>query len=96
LSRVGAILCASASACLLACIGTAASDEDCNELGDKFVELYMAELSEDAQKLGPEVLEVAAAKGREEIIDQCKAKSTPRATVKRCLAATTMDEFKNC
>ena len=81
---------------MLACIGGAASDEDCSELGDKFVEIYMAELSEDAKKLGPEVLELAATKGRDEIVAQCKAKSTPKATVQRCLEATTMEEFKNC
>ena len=63
---------------------------------DKFVELYMAELSEDAQKLGPEVLELAATKGRDEIVAQCKAKSTPKATVQRCLEVTSMEAFKNC
>ncbi|HVI03226.1 MAG TPA: hypothetical protein VM869_31230 [Enhygromyxa sp.] len=97
---VGAIVRASARACLLAgslaCTAGAASEQDCEALGDKFVELYTAELSEDARKLPPEVLERAAAKGRDEIIDQCKAKSTPKATVQRCLGATTMDEFKAC
>jgi hypothetical protein len=81
---------------LLACIGTAASEHDCGLLGDKFVELYMAELSEDAQKLPPEVLESAAAAGRQEVVSQCKAKSTPKATIKRCLAVETMDAFRNC
>lgn len=93
---VRAIVRASSCACLFACIGTAASEQDCSELGDKFVELYMAELSEDAQKLSPEVLERAAENGRHEVVAQCKAKSTPKATVKRCLAAQTMEEFREC
>ncbi|HLT35581.1 MAG TPA: hypothetical protein VK034_04830 [Enhygromyxa sp.] len=93
---VVAIARASCCACLFACIGTAASDEDCAALGDKFVELYRAELSEDARKLPAEVLDGAAEAGREEIIAQCKAKSTPRATVKRCLAVETMDQFRDC
>jgi hypothetical protein len=80
----------------IACIGGAASDQDCSELGDKFVELYRAELSEEAQKLPPEVLESAAENGRHEVVAQCKAKSTPKATVRRCLTATTMDEFREC
>jgi hypothetical protein len=80
----------------LACTAGAASEQDCSALGDKFVELYMAELSEDSRKLGPEVLELAAAEGREEIVGQCKAKKTPKATVQRCLVAKTMDEFQKC
>lgn len=91
-----AMVCASASAWLLACTAGAASEQDCNALGDKFVELYRAELSEDARKLPPEVLDRAAATGREEIVKQCRAKSTPKATVQRCLGATTLDEFKSC
>lgn len=97
---IDAIVRASSRACLLAsslaCTAGAASDQDCDALGDKFVELYMAELSDDARKLSPAVLERAAATGREEIVAQCKAKSTPKATVQRCLEATTMDEFKQC
>jgi hypothetical protein len=93
---VRASSCACAFAGALACTAGAASEEDCNQLGDKFVELYMAELSEDARKLSPDVLEHAAATGRAEIVAQCKVKSTPKATVKRCLEATTMDEFKSC
>jgi hypothetical protein len=93
---IGAIARASACACLLACTGGAASEQDCGQLGDKFVELYMAELSEDARKLPPEVLDRAASTGREEIVAQCKVKSTPKATVQRCLGATSMDEFKSC
>jgi hypothetical protein len=89
------IVCVSASL-LLACIGTGASEQDCGLLGDKFVDLYMAELSEDAQKLPPEVLESAAAAGRQEVVSQCKAKSTPKATIKRCLAVETLDAFRNC
>ena len=85
-----------ACASLSACIGTAASDRECAALGDKFVELYTAELSEDAKKLPQEVLDGAAANGREEVVAQCKAKSTPKATVKRCLAAQTLDEFRDC
>jgi len=100
LQWVGAIVRASSRACLLACplacIGGAASDQDCDALGDKFVELYMAELSEDSRKLPPDVLDRAAATGREQIVAQCRAKSTPKATVQRCLEATSMDEFKHC
>lgn len=80
----------------LACTAGAASEQDCTALGDKFVELYLAELSEDARKLPPEVLEQAAETGRQEIIAQCKAKSTPKATVQRCLGAATMAEFERC
>ena len=56
----------------------------------------MAEQTEDMRKLGAEVLETAAATGREEVIEQCKAKSTPKATVKRCLTTTTMAAFRDC
>lgn len=97
--RLGILGRASAWACLtapLACIGGAASEQDCNELGDKFVELYMTELSEDARKLPPDVLDRAATNGRQQIVAQCKSKSTPKATVQRCLEATSMDEFKHC
>ncbi|MFO7567610.1 MAG: hypothetical protein R6X02_33510 [Enhygromyxa sp.] len=83
-------------ACSLGCIGTRASEQECGELGDKFVELYMAELSEEAQKLPPEVLESAAQNGRHEVVAQCKTKRTPKATIKRCLTAETMDEFQAC
>ena len=96
---IGVIGRASVWACLLAplaCISGAASEQDCNALGDKFVELYMAELSEDSRKLPPDVLDRAAATGREQIVAQCRAKSTPKATVQRCLEATSMDEFKHC
>lgn len=88
----GVIVCAG----LVSCIGTSASDQDCAALGDKFVELYTASLSKDAKQLPPEVLDNAAATGREEIVAQCKAKSTPKATVQRCLAATSLDEFEGC
>ncbi len=82
---------------MFACISAGtASDEDCAALGDKFVELFMAEQTEDSRKLGPEILEAAASNGREEIVAQCKAKSTPKATVERCLEATTMAEFGSC
>jgi hypothetical protein len=83
-------------ACPLACISGGASDQDCIALGDKFVELYMADLSEDSRKLPPQVLDRAATTGREQIVAQCKAKSTPKATVQRCLEATTLDEFEHC
>lgn len=73
-----------------------ASAEDCGKLGDKFVELYTSELSENSKKLGPEVLANAAQAGREEIVDQCKKETYSRASVERCLAAETMDEFKKC
>jgi len=80
---------ASSSACT-------ASADDCASLGDKYVELFMSSQSEDAMKLGVEVLGNAAEAGREEIIAYCKAHSTPKASVKRCLAATSMDEFHKC
>lgn len=73
-----------------------ASAEDCAKLGDKFVELYMAELSEDSRKLKPEVLANAAEAGRTEIVEQCKKETYSKASVDRCLRAQTMDEFKKC
>ena len=83
--------------CLLATsFGCVASAEDCAQLGDKFVELYTAELSEDSKKLGPEVIANAAEAGREEVVDQCKKQSYSKASVERCLAAETMDAFKKC
>jgi hypothetical protein len=84
--------------CLLAlvCSGCNASDEDCAKLGDKFVELYKAELSEESKKLSPEVLDNAAEAGRAEIVDQCKKETYSKASVNRCLSAETMDEFKKC
>lgn len=93
LRALGVIVCVSVC---VACIGTAASEQDCEALGDKFVELYLGELSEDAQELPPKVLENAAAKGRGEVVAQCKIKSTPKATIQRCLTVTTMAEFRNC
>ena len=42
-------------ACPLACISSGASEQDCIALGDKFVELYMTDLSEDSRKLPPRV-----------------------------------------
>jgi hypothetical protein len=83
--------------CLLVSLGGCnASDEDCVKLGDKFVELYSGELSEDSKKLGPQVLANAAEAGREEVVDQCKKQTYSKASVDRCLAAATMDEFKKC
>ncbi|WP_181197402.1 hypothetical protein [Enhygromyxa salina] len=83
--------------CLLATVCSCnASAEDCAKLGDKFVDLYTAELSEDSKKLGPEVLTNAAEAGREEVVDQCKKETYSKASVERCLAAETMDEFKKC
>lgn len=76
--------------------GCSASDEDCAKLGDKFVELYSAELSEDSKKLSPRVLENAAEAGREEVVDQCKKQKYSRASVERCLTATSMSDFKKC
>ena len=92
--RVSFAVAALASA--IACIAGSASEQDCDALGDKFVELFIAEQTEDARKLGPEVLDAAAATGREEVAAACKAKSTPKATIKRCLAVTTMAEFRAC
>ena len=76
--------------------GCSASDEECARLGQKFVDLYEAELSEDSKKLGPEVLGNAAEAGREEIVNQCKKQGYSRPSVERCLAAQTMDEFEKC
>lgn len=85
------------SCSLLACISAcSASDEDCLALGDKYVELFMDAQTEESKKLGPEVLGNAAEAGRVEIVEQCKTKSTPKASVERCLAATTMDELHDC
>lgn len=81
---------------LVASGACAASAEDCVKLGDKYVELFMSSQSEDSKKLGPEVLANAGEAGRQEIVEQCQAKSTPRASIQRCLAATTMDEFRKC
>ena len=79
------------------CVGPgAATESDCEALGDKFVELYMAEQTEDSLALGPEVLAAAAATGRVEIIDQCRTKATPKRTVARCREATSMAEFRDC
>ena len=87
----------SVSVCLLVTLaGCNASDEDCAKLGDKFVELYRGELSEDSKKLNPKVLENAAEAGREEVVDQCKKQTYSKASVDRCLTAATMDEFKKC
>ncbi len=73
-----------------------ASDEECAALGDKYVELFMAEQTEDGLALGVEVLASAAAAGREQVIAQCKSKRTSRATVERCLVVTSMAEFRSC
>ena len=76
--------------------GCVASEEDCAKLGDKFVELYTAEQTEESRKLGPEVLANAAEAGRAEVVDQCKKQSYSKASVDRCLAAESMDAFKKC
>lgn len=87
----------SLSVCLLVSLGGCnASDEDCIKLGDKFVELYRGELSEDSKKLSPKVLENAAEAGREEVVEQCQKQTYSKASVERCLAAPTMAEFKKC
>ena len=84
-------------ACLLVSVtACVASDEDCAKLGDKFVELYTAEQTEDSKKLGPEVLANAAEAGRAEVVDQCKKQSYSKASVERCLEAESMDGFKKC
>lgn len=85
------------SVCLLVSLGGCnASDEDCAKLGDKFVELYTGELSDDSKKLSPQVLENAAEAGREEVVDQCKKQRYSKASVERCLEATSMNDFKKC
>ncbi|PRP96366.1 hypothetical protein [Enhygromyxa salina] len=81
---------------LLTLGGCNATDEDCAKLGDKFVELYSSELSDNSKKLSPQVLENAAEAGREEVVDQCKKQSYSKASVERCLQATSMDAFKKC
>ncbi len=78
------------------CFQGTASDLDCEALGDKFVELYLAEQTEDSLALGPEVLAAAAATGRAEVVGQCRTKATPKRTVHRCLEAASMAEFREC
>jgi len=77
-------------------LGCTASGADCASLGDKFVELFKTDLSEDSQKLDPTVIENAAEAGREQVVEQCKSEGYSKASVKRCLEATTLDEFKKC
>lgn len=76
--------------------GCAASDADCASLGEKFVELYSGSLSEESRKLDPTIVANAAEAGREQVVEQCKREGFSRASVKRCLEATSMDEFKKC
>ena len=77
-------------------LGCAASDADCASLGDKFVELYNSDLSEESRKLDPTVVANAAEAGREQVVEQCQREGFSRLSVKRCLEATTMEEFKKC
>ncbi len=79
--------------CATACSG---SDADCGRLGDKFVELYMGDLSEDTRKLAPEVLDNAAEAGRVQVVKQCKKERFSKQSIQRCLEATTLTEFKQC
>ena len=81
---------------LLVSGGCSASDADCGQLGEKFVVLYKADLSDEAKKLAPEILVNAAEAGRGEIVAQCKKEGFSKASVARCLDATTLAEFKAC
>ena len=77
-------------------LGCAALDADCERLGSKFVELYQAQLSEDAQQLPPEVLANAAEAGRGEVVQQCQREGFSKRSIERCLVAETLAEFKQC
>lgn len=81
---------------VLASSACAASDANCDRLGDKFVELYGAQLDEKAQELAPEVLANAAEAGRAEVVQQCKEERFSKQSIARCLEATTLAEFKQC
>lgn len=73
-----------------------ASEADCAKLGDKFVELYEAQLSENGKQLSATVRDNAAQAGREEVVEQCTAKVPSKASIERCLLAETLEEFDNC
>ena len=75
--------------------GCKASDEDCEKLGSKFVELFEAEQSEDTP-LSPKIIENAAVAGKKEVVEKCKANRPAKASVDRCLEATTMAELRSC
>jgi hypothetical protein len=79
----------------LSCSCTA-NVEDCARLGDKFVELYEAELDDNSRKLSPEVRANAAEAGRSEVVEQCMRETHSKASIERCLKATTMAEFAAC
>jgi hypothetical protein len=93
MSRLRAIV---GSSLLVCACGCTASSQDCAELGDKFVELFASAQTEDSQKLGPEILEAAAEVGRAEVVSKCEKKSTRKGSVRRCLKATSMEEFLRC
>ena len=77
-------------------VACAASDADCASLGERFVELYNENLSEESRKLDPQVIANAAESGREQVVEQCKREGFSRASIKRCLESTTMAEFRKC
>jgi hypothetical protein len=81
---------------LLLLAGCTADEADCAKLGDKFVELYRSGLDEDSRKLAPAVIDNAAEAGRAEVVEQCRRETYSKASVERCLEATTMDEFRKC
>lgn len=76
--------------------GCNANDQDCARLGDKFVELYEAELDDNSRKLSPEVRANAAEAGRSQVVEQCMKQTYSKASIERCLKATTMAEFAQC
>ncbi len=75
--------------------GCTASEEDCTKLGDKFVELFLAEQPED-NALSEEILKSAADAGKEEVIKQCKADPPLKSSISCAIDAESMDELKKC
>lgn len=75
--------------------GCTASEEDCEKLGDKFVELFMKDQPED-NALSKEILQSAAEAGKEEVIKQCKAEPPLKSSIDCALKAETMDELEGC
>ena len=80
-------LCCALVVCVAASLGCKASDEDCDALGDKFIELHEAERDPN-NPLDPKLLENAAQAGKRQVVEGCKAARPPKASVNRCRSVT--------
>lgn len=76
--------------------GLNATDADCVALGDKFVELFLADIGTPDSAEGREILRSAAGAGREEVIKQCKANPPLNASMSCALQAQSLDELERC